>query len=554
MTLQLRDYQEQAIHSLWAYFMAKTGNPLVVLPTGSGKSLTMAEFIKLVFVADPAARIVVVTHVKELVAQNYAELIGVWPEAPAGVYSAGLGRRDLGARIVFASIQSIYAKAFDLQQCDLVLIDEAHLIPRKSDTMYQRFLSDLKAINPHLKLIGLTATPFRMDSGLLHEGEDALFSDIAHETSARMLIEEGYLCRPVTRPRQTAEVQIDTAGVGTRGGEFIAAQLEHSALEPATVTAIADSIVAAGSDRKGWLVFCCTVAHCEAMDEALRVRGITSAVVVGETDQRVRDMTIARYKAGEIRALCSMGVLTTGFNARHVDLVALARPTKSTGLYVQMVGRGTRPVYAPGHDLGTTEGRLAALADAKPDCLVLDYGGNLARHGPFDEPFVKKPTKGEGPAPFKECPECGSATGTASRVCPDCGHEYPPPERLVKVEADDKAILTPDPEWVEVSEVSYGVHHKRDDPDAPPTLRVDYRCGLITHSEWICLSHAGFARSKAEAWWMRRGPVPVPGDVQAAYERCAELAVPTAIKVRMEGRYTRVIAWNFDPLQQTNAA
>ena len=554
MTLKLRPYQEESLHALWGYFQEKTGNPLVVLPTGAGKSLTMAEWIKLVFESDPSARIVVVTHVKELVAQNYAELLTVWPEAPAGVYSAGLNRRDLGARIIFASIQSIYSKAFDLQQCDLVLIDEAHLIPRKSDTMYQRFLGDLKAINPHLKLIGFTATPFRLDSGMLNEGDDALFSDIAHETSARLLIDEGYLCPPITRPRQTASAQISTEGVGTRGGEFIAAQLEFAALEPETIAAIADNIVAAGADRKGWLLFCCTVAHCEAMDAALRDRGITSAVVVGDTDQRVRDRLIADYKAGRIRALCSMGVLTTGFNAKHVDLIALARPTKSTGLYIQMVGRGTRPIYAPGHDLSTTDGRLAALAAGKPNCLVLDFGGNLARHGPFDDPFIKKPVKGEGPAPFKECPECGLATGTATRICADCGFEFPPPERLVKVQADDKAILTPDPEWVQVDEVSYGIHRKFDDPTAPPTLRVDYRCGLITHSEWICLSHPGFPRSKAEAWWMRRAPVPIPRTVEDAFERLDEIGVPTAIKIRMEGRYTRVIAWNFEPFDAADAA
>lgn len=553
MTLVLRDYQEIALAALWTYFVDKDGNPLVVLPTGAGKSLTMAEWIRLVFEADPTARIIVVTHVKELVQQNYLELLGLWPDAPAGVYSAGLNRRDLGARIIFASIQSIYSKAFDIQQCDLVLIDEAHLIPRKSDTMYQRFLADLKGINASLKLIGFTATPFRLDSGMLHEGDDALFSDIAHETSARELIDEGYLCPPLTIPRETRDIQIDTSGIGTRGGEFISAQLEHAALDPLTITTIADCIVDAGRDRNGWLVFCCTVAHCEAMDAALRERGIESAVITGDTDQRVRDRRIAEFKAGHIRALVSMGVLTTGFNAKNVDLIALARPTKSTGLYIQMVGRGTRPIYAPGHDLTTIDGRLAALKAGKPNCRVLDFGGNIARHGPFDDPFIKKPIKGEGDAPFKECPQCGTATGTATRICPTCGHEYPPPERLVKVEADAKPILAPDPEWVEVTDVSYGLHQKFGG-EGPPTLRVDYRCGLMTHSEWVCFSHSGYPRTKAEAWWMRRGPVPIPRDVADAYDRVAELSVPTAIKIRMEGKFTKIAAVTFEPFNQEDAA
>ena len=267
MTLQLRPYQEAALADLWQWFSDQTGNPLVVLPTGAGKSLVIAEWCKLVFDTDPGACILVVTHVGELVAQNAAELVGLWPDAPWGIYSAGLGRRDIGAPLLFASIQSIHKKAFNLpRRVDMVLVDEAHLIPRTADTMYGKFLSDLKTINPAVKIIGLTATPFRLDSGRLHEGDGAMFDGIAHETGVRGLIDDGYLCPPVSY-RQKA--QIDTTGVGSRGGEFIAAQLESAALDPEVVDAIADRIVDAGRDRKGWLIFGCTVKHCEALAEAL---------------------------------------------------------------------------------------------------------------------------------------------------------------------------------------------------------------------------------------------------------------------------------------------
>ena len=528
MGLVLRPYQEQALADLYAFFMAVIGNPLVVLPTGAGKSLVIAEWCRLVFDQDPRARIVILTHVQELVAQNYAELIGLWPDAPAGVYSAGLGRRELGARILFASIQSIHARAGDLQECDMILIDEAHLIPRNSETMYRRFIEQVQRINPHLKIIGLTATPFRLDSGMLHEGDGAMFDAIAHETKVRGLFDDGYLCPPISFSQRA---QIDTSGVHTRGGEFIAGELEVAAMDPATIAAIADRVVEAGQDRRGWLVFGCSVKHCAALDQALRDRGVASACVFGDTDKAVRARTIADFKARRLRALCSMGVLTTGFNAKHVDLVALARPTKSTGLYIQMVGRGTRCIGA---------NIAESVANGKANCLVLDFGGNIARHGPFDDPFIKKPKKGEGDAPFKLCPECECACATAVRQCPSCGFEYPPPQTLVKAEADVKPILAPPPDWIEVTGESYTRHVKRADPTAPPTFRVDYRCGLVTHSEWVSFSHGGYARTKAETWWLRRAPAPVPASVDDALARQHEIAPAGTIQVVREGQFMRV--------------
>lgn len=535
--LVLRPYQEAALTDLWTWFAEKDGNPLVVLPTGAGKSLVIAEWCKLVFDTDPSACILVITHVRELVAQNAAELVGMWPEAPWGIYSAGLGRRDLGAALMFASIQSIHKKAYSLpRRVDMVLVDEAHLIPRTSDTMYGKFLADLKVINPAVKIIGLTATPFRLDSGRLDQGDGAMFDGIAHDTPVRGLIEDGYLCPPVSRPRQTADAQINTVGVGTRGGEFIAAQLGDEACKPEVVAAIADRIVEAGQDRRGWLIFGCTVEHCNLLAEALNERGYEGRGVYGDTDQRegkgTRDRVIADFKAQRLRFLVSQGVLTTGFNAKHVDLVALARPTQSTGLYIQMVGRGTR--LSPDTN--------------KADCLILDFGGNIARHGPFDDPFVPdKKGKREGQAPFKECPECGNACGTMTRICPACGYEFPPIERFVDTAPAEKSILAVEPEWLDVSEASYQRHEKI---GKPPSLRVNYRVGMTWHREWVTLEHQGYPRAKAESWWLRRAPAPVPRNVDEAIARAHEIAVPSHIRVKRDGQYDSVIAFRFDPRRE----
>ena len=522
--LSLRPYQEAAITAIYDYFAGKSGHPLVVIPTAGGKSIVLAAFVQGVLRQWPDQRILIVTHVRELIAQNHAEMLGLWPDAPAGIYSAGLGKREIGARILFAGIQSIHRRAYDVQQCDLVLIDEAHLIPRASDTMYRRFLDTLARINPHLKVIGFTATPYRLDSGMLHQGDGRLFTDIAYEVSIRDLITEGYLCPLVSK---ATELTLDVGGVGSRGGEFIASQLQAAVdRDPITHAAI-DEIIAHGEGRKSWLAFCSGVDHARHVAAALGERGISCATIFGDTPAGERDRIIASFKRGEIRALASMGVLTTGFNAPAVDLIAMLRPTKSPGLYVQMAGRGTR------------------LAPGKENCLVLDFAGNVARHGPIDAVRPQAPGEGEGAPPSKICPDCNSILPAAVRVCPDCGHCFPPPELKVQATATTLAILsTTRAQWTPVTDVRLSRHEK---PGKPPSLRVDYQCGLNWHSEWVCFEHTGYAREKAAVWWRARSTAPVPRSVAAALAATDLLRKPSAIEVRPSGRFTEIVNYRFNP-------
>ena len=337
--IELRPYQFAAIDAIYRYFADNAGNPLIVLPVGTGKSLVLASFSARAIADWADTRILIITHVKELIAQNYAEMIRLWPDAPAGIYSAGLNKRDLHAQILFAGIQSIHKRAYDIQRCDLALIDECHLCPRTSDTMYRRFLGDLTSINPHLKVIGFTATPYRLDSGMLHEGDGALFTDIAYEAGVAEMIAQGYLCEVV--PKRTA-TQLDTTGVGSRGGEFIPGQLEAACDVAAVTEGAVDEIVRYGADRGSWLVFCAGVRHAEHVRDAIKERGFSCEAILGETASAERAEVIAAFKRGDIRCLTNANVLTTGFNAPGVDLIAMLRPTKSVGLYVQMIGRGTR--------------------------------------------------------------------------------------------------------------------------------------------------------------------------------------------------------------------
>jgi DNA repair protein RadD len=533
--IQLRPYQSAAIEAVYGYFGRQSGNPLIVLPTGTGKAICIAAFMKRAIADWADTRILIVTHVKELIAQNYGEMIRLWPGAPAGIYSAGLNKRDLHAQILFAGIQSIHKRAYDIQRCDLVLIDECHLCPRTSDTMYRRFLGDLETINPHLKVIGFTATPYRLDSGMLHEGEGALFTDIAYEAGVAEMIAQGYLCEVV--PKRTA-TQLDTTGVGSRGGEFIAGQLEAAVDVEAVTESAVDEIVRHGADRGSWLVFCAGVRHAGHVRDAIRSRGFSCEAILGETASAERDRAIAAFKRGDIRCLTNANVLTTGFNAPGVDLIAMLRPTKSVGLYVQMIGRGTR------------------LANGKDNCLVLDFAGNVERHGPIDRIDGRKRKKDdeEGVAPVKACPDCQTIVHASTRLCPTCGFEFPPPKPDLSRTASTSAILSSQirAEWLTVTAVTY-YHH--DKPGSPPSLRVEYACGLASHREWVCFEHTGYARQKAVQWWQKRLPdLPVPRTVAEALALCDQLSKPARISVRPQGRYTEIIGYEFATCSVTSAA
>ncbi|SFU04454.1 DEAD/DEAH box helicase [Sedimentitalea nanhaiensis] len=531
--LTLRPYQNAAISSIYGYFQTNTGNPLVVIPTAGGKSLVMAAFIEGVLKAWPDQRILIVTHVRELIAQNYAEMIGLWPDAPAGIYSAGLGKREAQARVLFAGIQSIHRRAREIGHTDLVLIDEAHLIPGKSSTMYRRFLDALSAINPALKVIGLTATPFRLDSGMLHEGKNALFTDIAYEAPVRDLIDQGFLSPLVSKQPAT---RLDVSKVGSRAGDFIARDLAAAVDQEATTRAAVTEIIDYGKDRKSWLAFCSGVDHARHVAEEFGRQGITCQTIFGDTPKDERDAIIAAFKRGEIRALASMGVLTTGFNAPAVDLIALLRPTQSAGLYVQMVGRGTR------------------LAPGKENCLVLDFAGNVRRHGPIDLVRPKRPGEnGGGEAPTKVCPMCESIVALSATECPDCGYEFPAREVKIAPTAATLPVLSPKAsQWLQVSGVSYTRHDKR---GGRPSLKVTYSCGLATYSEWVCFEHKGYARQKAADWWRKRAPgLPVPLSVNEAIAQANRLTRPSEISVRPSGRYFEISGYRFDPCAKSTPA
>ncbi len=519
--MQLRPYQREGLDALYKYWSGGGGHGLIVLPTGAGKSLVIATLVRELLEQWPSLRIGIVTHVRELVAQNMQEMLRAWPQAPVGIYSAGLGRKDAHARVLFCGIQSVWNKLHQVGTFDVIIVDEAHLIPRNVSTTYGRFLADAHAAVSDMRIVGLTATPYRLDSGRLDTGDGKLFDDVVYDANVGDLIRQGYLSSLISKGMAAT---IDTSRVSVRGGEFVPGALEQAALADGVVKAAVTEMISYGRERRAWIAFCAGVEHAIAVRDELRAQGIAAETVHGEMSGGERDRAVHAFRSGQLRCLTSVAVLTTGFNVPHVDMIALLRPTMSAGLYVQMVGRGFR------------------LASGKENCLVLDFAGNVRRHGPVDDVQIKEPGEGGGEAPVKECPQCHSFVHASLRVCPDCGFEFPIPEEPKHDAAADAAVSIlskADPQWIDVTQVTYHVHQKF---GAPDSLRVEYQCGLVMHREWWCFEHQGFARDKASVTWRRLGGNhPVPKTVKEALDRIAELSEPTQIRVRPSGKFFEIV-------------
>lgn len=516
---QLRPYQRDAVDAVWNHIATSDTNPAVVLPTGSGKTHVIAELCRDA-VQKWNGRVIVVAHVKELIEQAAGKLQAVAPDLPVGVFSAGLGRRDLGYAVTIAGIQSVYQRAHDLGPLDLVIVDEAHLIPPDGEGMYRRFLADARDLCDHQRVIGLTATPYRMKTGTIC-GPDSVLHEVCFEAGVRELIVQGYLCPLKSR---AGKAVADTSDIHVRGGEFVAGELEDRMDEDGLVEAACAEVVLATADRRSVLIFCSGVRHGEHVVRVLRERhGVECGFVEGGTPAKERDALIARFKSGELKYLANVNVLTTGFDAPNVDCVAMLRPTMSPGLYYQMVGRGFR------------------LAEGKTECLVLDFGGNVLRHGPVDAIRLADTKDASGEAPAKQCPECDALIHAAYAVCPECGHKFPP--RQVKhaaIAADEEVVsgsAGPARRGERVIEVAYYVHHKRNDPMAKPTMRVEYRIGFNRWArEWICLEHpeGGYARRKAEQWWRERSNDAPPSSVEEAVEWANAGALARTERITLE--------------------
>ena len=480
-----RPYQEQAIESLDLHMCNKDSNPLVVIPTGGGKSILMAWAVHRWKMDYPPFRVCILAHRKELVQQNANELKDLWPDGDIGIYSAGLGRKDESNSILFASIDSIHKKWGMFSPWDCIIVDECHRIPASGEGKYREFINKSRISSKNLRVVGFTATPYRMSGPICHKNH--ILNEICYEANVGNLIRDGFLCKLRSR---VGDVQPDLSNVKrNHGGDYVESSLASIIDTPEVVTKAIRSAMThiINEKRKSIVFFCVDVDHCTQVSIELRKYGVDAPCVTAKTSPAERDRIAKGFIEGKYKAICNVNVYTEGFNAKRVDCIVLLRPTLSKGLYVQMVGRGLR------------------LHPDKQDCLILDYAHCIDEHGPID--CIEA-----GDVKIEECRQCGDVFSRVVRSCPNCGWIIPKEEierkesverekRLHEEEASRRAILGMEPETIEVSDVSVARHRKNGSPDS---IRVQYRCGLSVFSEWVCLSHGGYPEQKARKWWWDR--------------------------------------------------
>ena len=404
--MQLRPYQTDTIAAIFNWWKTRPADyPLVVLPTAAGKTIVFSTLIKQLLESYPTIRIMVLAHTLELVEQANNKLSKVFDGAPVGVYCAGLGRKEI-KQITIASRDSIRKKSTVVGRFDLVMIDEAHLISTKENTSYRKIIAALAENSPGLSVVGFTATPYRTGTGYIY-GDGKLFADVAYSKTIRDLLRDGYLC-PVTAKAVDDSSITNGDGLKITGGDFNAKELAELVERNAVITAAVDEWMrlAFEQGRKATAFFCASVAHAELVSKELMRRGVFAPVVTGNTDKKERGTILKEFAAGNIKAICNVACLTTGWDSPNLDCIALLRPTRSLALFIQIVGRGLR------------------LHSAKKNTLLLDFGGNLERFGSIDQ-AAPPARKGREDKRIKECPQCASLVGYHKRRC-ECGYEFEP--------------------------------------------------------------------------------------------------------------------------------
>lgn len=491
--MELRDYQKKSVSDCLAA-LAAGKNPVIQLPTGAGKSLVGAAILLDTAENNPCAAMagLSVTHTRELIRQNASCFARYAPHIEHGIYSAGLGEKRLDAPIIFAGVQSLVNA--DFAPPEIVMIDEAHRTPPDADTQYGQILT--RACDA--RRIGLTATPYRMDGGRLHDGAAAWFDTLITPVTTAELQQRGYLSALTGVASRDA---MDVSGVRTRGGDFVSSDLAQVACEPECVERVCRAIMRHAADRRAVLIYSVTVAHAHALADRLNALGWPTGVVDGGMSTDRRDAELSAFSSGRDRALVNCSVLTTGYDYPGIDCIACVRPTQSMSLWVQMVGRGLR------------------TAEGKTDCRILDFGGNWARHGRDLDGLP-------GESVVDEVQQDAEKNQDSSKR-EESKYNF----RLS--DASDGDTIT-----ARVRGIAYKVQNNKKNPAIKQVMAV-YKTDAGNATIWLLPEHRGYARTNTESWFHRRASI-APSTAETTAILARSLPIPESVALAKDGSFWRI--------------
>lgn len=546
--MELRDYQIRTLDTVWET-MQRQLSALIVAPCSAGKTILFSKLIQRLLRENPGFRALILVDREVLVTQAADKLRRVAPELALsiGIVCASADKtKTLDQPVTIASRQTLDRLMDKFPPVQLCIVDEAHLLaiphPDKQPDQYCRIITRLRDYNPNMRLVGCTATPYRLGSygGYIYGEANRpdsrpYWADVTTEITTAELLEGGYIA-PLIGLARTGEVLTqDLSHVGIVAGEYNLGQLSGVMCREIHVQSVVEAWRQEAMDRKKTIVFCTSKDHVTAVCAAFDKAGVRALPVHSGLSPLLLADNMQALQEGRAPVFASIAMLTTGLDVVDVDCLIIARPTKSAALHKQIIGRGQR------------------LAPGKKDCLVIDLVGAFRSFGTDPDCIrgVTVPRPGGGEAPVKQCdPEkegCGKWVHASLRYCPHCGHEFEMTEAveaaLGKLEKVHFGQNFADPESWEVRSVSYERHTSR--TTGKQLVRVVYDCGSFNSrvSEWVCLPdyYEGFAVQKARDWWARRTGEPFPESIEEFFFLSDTLLQPQWITVVREGKYYKVL-------------
>ena len=529
----LRPYQIDALNVIHND-LSESNNPVLLQAImGSGKTVIVCRLINRYYF-DSDKKFLILAHKQELVSQflkTFQEKTNI-PLYDIGISCSGLNQKTINRRITIASVQTFFNQVESFGYTDLVVIDEAHRISIGTNSQYDKVLNTLKSNNEQLRILGITATPYRLGHGYIYgdmcSGEN-LFPKLNHHIKYEGLKNAGYLMPLHGLVCIDDEMTEDMSKVNIRG-DYDLFDIDQIMRKSVHLSSAKKAIEEHCQDYNHICVFCCTIEHAIKIHELL---GDECTLVHSELTDIERNQNMNSWIEGRKRIMASVNILIEGFDFPALDCLVMARPTKSTSLYLQAVGRVLR------------------ICESKEKAFLLDLTTNTNNFGTdLDNIKVNVPKKVQEKIDiikrlFKICPECQKEVSSALVFC-DCGYQFKSvgvSDSVSEVNLEPVYFSKTEPVWHKISNIKFFIHKKEGKPDS---LRVEYHNENIYKSricsEWVCLFHDGYAQRKAQEWWTDNTDVNLPQDIDEAI-RVIDFAMmkPVEILIDESGKYPKIL-------------